>query len=183
MPPLSDLPALAVPVATGVALAALVLALSALAAHRRALRRLLRATAEPDIRAGLASLASGLQPLAARVAALEAAQAAAAASEPDRLRPPGLVRFQAYDNDGPALSFSLALVNARQDGVVLTSLYARDHVRLFAKPIKAGAAEGEMAPEEQQAVELAAAGGGQRSLEPPAAAATARAMRRGRGQP
>jgi hypothetical protein len=182
LPPLSDLVALAAPVATGVALAALVLALVALAAQRRLLRRLLGATAEPDIRAGLASLASGLHPLVTRVTALEAAQAAAAAREPARLLPPGMVRFQAYPNDGPALSFSLALVNARQDGVVLTSLYARDHVRLFAKAIKAGAAEGEMAPEERQAVELAAAGGGQLSVEPPAAAATARAFRPGRGQ-
>ncbi|WP_238473256.1 DUF4446 family protein [Desulforamulus profundi] len=49
---------------------------------------------------------------------------------------PGLIRFNAFDNMGSDLSFSMALLDRRGDGVVLTGLYGRDETRIYAKPIR-----------------------------------------------
>ena len=70
---------------------------------------------------------------------------------------PGLVRFNAFDNMGSDLSFSLAFLDRRGDGVVLTGLYGRDETRIYAKPIRKGASDYSLTEEEIKAV--------QRSLE------------------
>ncbi|MCL5781064.1 MAG: DUF4446 family protein [Bacillota bacterium] len=70
---------------------------------------------------------------------------------------PGLIRFNAFDNMGSDLSFSMALLDRRGDGVVLTGLYGRDETRIYAKPIRKGTSDYSLADEEVKAV--------QRSLE------------------
>lgn len=70
---------------------------------------------------------------------------------------PGLIRFNAFDNMGSDLSFSMALLDRRGDGVVLTGLYGRDETRVYAKPIRKGTSDYSLADEEVKAV--------QRSLE------------------
>jgi|GEM_PF-3019517 len=99
------------------------------------------------------------------VRALQQAQRASMDREGARVASPGLVHFCAYGADGPALSFSLAMLDARGDGVVLTSLYGRDQVRLYAKSVQAGKAHIDLADEERLALELAQAGGGHRALD------------------
>ncbi|MBX4198275.1 DUF4446 family protein [Candidatus Parcubacteria bacterium] len=55
--------------------------------------------------------------------------------------------------DGGNQSFSCAFVNEKGDGVVLTSMYARDRISMFAKPLKNFVSEFELSEEEQQSVE------------------------------
>ena len=55
--------------------------------------------------------------------------------------------------DGGNQSFSTALINEKGDGVVISSLYVRDHVSVFSKPVKKFASEFEMTAEEKDAVE------------------------------
>jgi len=50
----------------------------------------------------------------------------------------GLVRFNPFKETGSDQSFSVALLNAENDGFVITSLYGRDENRVYAKPIKQG---------------------------------------------
>jgi protoporphyrinogen oxidase len=45
-------------------------------------------------------------------------------------------------------SFSMSMLNEQGDGVVLTSMYARDRISVFAKPIKNFASEHELSEEE-----------------------------------
>lgn len=70
---------------------------------------------------------------------------------------PGLIRFNAFDNMGSDLSFSLAMLDLRGDGVVLTGLYGRDETRVYAKPIRKGTSDYSLTEEEIKAI--------QRSLE------------------
>lgn len=49
-----------------------------------------------------------------------------------------LFRYNPYDNTGGDQSFSLALLNSRGNGIVLTSLHARSGTRVFAKSVIEG---------------------------------------------
>jgi hypothetical protein len=66
-----------------------------------------------------------------------------------------LVRFDAFDDLSGRLSFSLALLDGRGDGVALTSLAGHSDTRLYAKPIKTGKSAVDLSPEEAQAVAAA----------------------------
>lgn len=118
--------------------------------------------------------------LLARLEDLAAAQRAAVEREQRRMAAPGLVHFSAYGGEGPALSFSLVLLDAAGDGVVLTSLYGRDQVRLYTKALRNGVAEVELAEEERAALDLARSGGGHRVLGEGGASPLLRAQRRRR---
>jgi hypothetical protein len=64
------------------------------------------------------------------------------------------------------LSFSLALLNATGDGVVLSSINGRTETRTYAKPVVAGQGKPELSPEEAQAVQSARLGTGLPSVIP-----------------
>jgi hypothetical protein len=68
-----------------------------------------------------------------------------------------LIRFNTFDDTGGNQSFALALVDPAGDGVVVTSLHARNQTRLYARSVRAGAAEGELSAAEAEALDLAAA--------------------------
>ncbi|MFQ6098669.1 MAG: DUF4446 family protein, partial [Armatimonadota bacterium] len=67
----------------------------------------------------------------------------------------GLVRFNADANLGGDLSFALALLNDRNDGLILTSIYNLEECRTYAKPVKGGACPVATSDEERQALETA----------------------------
>ena len=69
----------------------------------------------------------------------------------------GFVRFNTFEDTGGNQSFALALLDPAGDGVVLNSLHARNQTRLYAKAVRAGAAEGALSDEEAEAIRLAAA--------------------------
>ncbi|HEX7291837.1 MAG TPA: DUF4446 family protein [Conexibacter sp.] len=66
-----------------------------------------------------------------------------------------LVRYDAYGEMSGHQSTSIALLDARRDGVVLSSILHRDQARLYAKRVEGGVGELELSPEEQEAVRLA----------------------------
>lgn len=65
------------------------------------------------------------------------------------------VRFNPFKGTGSGgnQSFSTAFVNEKGDGVVLTSMYSRDRISMFAKPLKNFASEFELSEEEKESVE------------------------------
>ena len=71
------------------------------------------------------------------------------------LRQVGLVRFNPFDDTGSDLSFSLALLAESGDGVVLTSLWGRDEVRLYAKPVHQTKSTHPLSQEELRAIDMA----------------------------
>jgi hypothetical protein len=67
----------------------------------------------------------------------------------------GLVRFNPFEDTGGNQSFALALLDSREDGVVISSLHSRAATRLYAKAMASGKSEGALSDEELKAVEQA----------------------------
>jgi Protein of unknown function (DUF4446) len=67
------------------------------------------------------------------------------------------VRFNAFSGMGVGgnQSFATALINEHGDGVIISTLNARERMSVFAKPIKAFASEFELSPEEEEALKRA----------------------------
>jgi hypothetical protein len=67
------------------------------------------------------------------------------------------VRFNPFHGTGAGgnQSFATAFLNEDGDGVIISSLYSRDHVSVFSKPVKKNSSEHEMSEEERQALERA----------------------------
>jgi hypothetical protein len=66
-----------------------------------------------------------------------------------------LVRYDAYNELSGQQSVSIALLDGRQSGVVLTCIHHRDQARVYAKQVRAGQGELELSPEEAEAVRIA----------------------------
>lgn len=69
----------------------------------------------------------------------------------------GMVRFNPFknDNSGGNQSFAIALLDEKEGGVVLSTLYARDRVGVYAKPIEKGISSFELTDEEKAAIKKA----------------------------
>jgi hypothetical protein len=68
-----------------------------------------------------------------------------------------LVRYDAMNELSGQQSSTLALLDSRRTGVVISSILHRDQARFYVKELREGTSEHELSPEEQQAVEAAAA--------------------------
>lgn len=64
----------------------------------------------------------------------------------------GVVRFTAFRGEGNGQSFAVALLNEHGDGVVLSTLHARDRMSIFGKPIAQFHSQHELSEEEQNAL-------------------------------
>lgn len=69
-----------------------------------------------------------------------------------------LVRFDAYNEMSGRQSTSIALLDSSRSGVVITSIHHRDQARVYAKQVRDGKGELELAPEEEEAVRAALSG-------------------------
>ena len=67
----------------------------------------------------------------------------------------GIVRYNAFKDVGSNLSFTLALLDNNNNGVVLNGIYSRDNSNIYAKPIKDGKSEYILSDEEKEAIEKA----------------------------
>jgi len=67
----------------------------------------------------------------------------------------GIVRFNPFSEVGSDQSFSIALLNGNNDGVVITSIYAREGNRVYGKSIKAGLSKYSLSDEEKKAISKA----------------------------
>ena len=65
------------------------------------------------------------------------------------------VRFNPFPDQGSNQSFAIGMLDENGDGVVLSSLYSRERMSVFAKPVKSGVSEYELTEEEKKALEKA----------------------------
>lgn len=65
------------------------------------------------------------------------------------------VRFNPFPDQGSNQSFAIGMLNEDGDGLVISSLYSRDRMSVFAKPIKGGKSEYELSSEEKEALQKA----------------------------
>lgn len=67
----------------------------------------------------------------------------------------GLIRYNAYGDTGSDLSFTMALMDAEDNGVVLNGLYSRESSSIFAKALAKGETKYNLSAEEIQAIDIA----------------------------
>ncbi len=67
----------------------------------------------------------------------------------------GVVRFNPFEGIGGNQSFSIALLNQKDCGVVISSYHSKDATRVYAKPIKNGESEYPLSKEEEEAIKRA----------------------------
>jgi hypothetical protein len=66
-----------------------------------------------------------------------------------------LVRYDAYNEMSGQQSSSLALLDSRRSGIVISSILHREQARVYVKQVREGTSEFELSPEEQEAIESA----------------------------
>ena len=64
----------------------------------------------------------------------------------------GVVRYNPFSDTGSDQSFSIALLDSDNNGMVITSLYSRDGNRVYAKPVKNNVSEYSLSNEEKEAI-------------------------------
>ena len=125
------------PAALGLSLVALLVAVVALrrtaVANRRRTRR--------QVPADLAAVAQAVGDLR-----VDAARA---------LRHLAVVRYDAFGDMGGHLSWSLAILDAEGDGVLLTAIHGRSDTRTYAKNVTGWQSSTQLSPEESEALTLA----------------------------
>ena len=67
----------------------------------------------------------------------------------------GIVRYNAFKDTGSDLSFSLAILDDYNNGVVLNGIYARDSSNIYAKPVENGNSKYVLSNEEKEAINRA----------------------------
>jgi len=67
----------------------------------------------------------------------------------------GVVRYNPFSEVGSNQSFSVALLDSNNNGVVITSLYTREGNRVYGKPVKNGESDYSLSAEEKKAIEKA----------------------------
>jgi len=64
----------------------------------------------------------------------------------------GINRYNAFGDRGNDLSFSIAIVNETEDGMVLTGIHSRETTYVYAKPLEKGTSNYPLTPEELKAI-------------------------------
>lgn len=67
----------------------------------------------------------------------------------------GMVRFNPFGDIGGDQSFSVALLDQEDSGIVITSHYGKEMQRVYAKPVKQGKSEYSLSAEEEEAIKKA----------------------------
>lgn len=65
------------------------------------------------------------------------------------------IRFNPFPDQGSNQSFAVGMLNEDGDGVVFSSLYSRERMSIFAKPVKNGKSEYELTTEEKEVLNKA----------------------------
>lgn len=67
----------------------------------------------------------------------------------------GVLRYDAFNETSGRQSSSVALLDERGNGVVLSAILQREQARVYAKPLRDGESELELSPEEREAIRIA----------------------------
>jgi hypothetical protein len=67
----------------------------------------------------------------------------------------GVIRYNPFKDVGGDQSFSIALLDAKNNGFVISGLYTREGNRIFAKPVENGQSKYLLSGEEKEAIKKA----------------------------
>ncbi|MCR1899260.1 DUF4446 family protein [Irregularibacter muris] len=67
----------------------------------------------------------------------------------------GVVRYNAFNDMGSDLSYSIAMLDEKNNGVIMSGIYGRDYCNTYAKPITNGESDYKLTAEEILAIDRA----------------------------
>lgn len=67
----------------------------------------------------------------------------------------GVVRFSAFEDMGGDLSYAVAMLDSNNNGVVFSSIFAREDSRSYVKPVENGKSSYALTTEEEEAIRRA----------------------------
>lgn len=137
------------------ALAILVLAWMVFKLHGKLQKFLLGSTTEnlPESLALLNSSVKGLEHFKSEVETYLAAVEGRLRRSTQAIHTVRFNPFKGTTGSGGSQSFATAFLDEQKNGVIISSLYAREHVSIFAKPVVKGVSEYELSHEEREALE------------------------------
>lgn len=138
-----------------ISLVALVVMLVVNLRQRKLLKRyklLLSGTTGHDLEQHLMQQATAIEFLQQGVGDLVSRFDVAATAARLHVQRTAIIRFNAFPDTGSDLSFAIALLNADNNGLVLSSLYGRNESRVYAKPIQDGKSTYQLTDEEKEAL-------------------------------
>jgi hypothetical protein len=150
--------------AAAVALAALILALAALMRVRRiarAQRLVLGSSGERDVVEHARAIEQAFEDLRQWVEEVlgrfDGRLASTERGVEGSIAHRSLIRYDAYGEMSGQQSSSLALLDRRRSGIVISSILHRDQARFYVKQVHRGASDLDLSPEELEAIEVAVA--------------------------
>jgi hypothetical protein len=66
-----------------------------------------------------------------------------------------IIRYKAFEDVGSDLSYSIAMLDANNNGILLTSIYGRNESTTYAKPIDKGISRYDLSDEEEKVLHQA----------------------------
>ena len=67
----------------------------------------------------------------------------------------GIIRYNAFKDTGSDLSFALAMLDDKNNGVVMNGIYSREMSNIYAKPVENGKSSYTLSEEEKMAIDKA----------------------------
>jgi len=116
---------------------------------------LLEATEKEGPGAALQAQVLGIERNVARIEATHAYAQRIETQLQSALQGVGFLKYDAFEDIRGQQSYSLCLLDARADGVIITSIAGRNDYRGYAKPVKSGTCDLAMSDEEKQVLALA----------------------------
>lgn len=128
-----------------------------LAGMRRQLSAITRGTQDMNLEEVLTRYLDKVETNERRIDQVEQALAVIQAQIPGCIQRVNMIRYDAFDDVGGQQSFAIALLDGLGDGIVLTSVYSRLEIRVYAKAIRNGRASHPLSDEEARVLKDAAA--------------------------
>ena len=118
----------------------------------RVYRKLTQGTSGGNLEEHLVGYSDQVRDVGERMKDLEARTTSLADSQRRCLQRVGMVRYDAFEDVGGEQSFSLALTDADRNGAVISSVYSRSDVRVYAKALANGRSSHPLSVEDQRAL-------------------------------
>ncbi|MPM47586.1 hypothetical protein SDC9_94297 [bioreactor metagenome] len=66
-----------------------------------------------------------------------------------------IIRYKAFEDIGSDLSYSIAMLDGKNNGILITSIYGRNESTTYAKPIDNGISRYDLSEEEEKVLHQA----------------------------
>jgi hypothetical protein len=118
----------------------------------RRLKRFFLGKKAKDLEETILGLEANIKKLEGGAAKMQAEVALLSAKTKKSIRGLETIRFNPFPDQGGNQSFAIGMLNEEGDGLVLSSMYGRERMSVFAKPVKAGKSPYELTAEEKEAL-------------------------------